>query len=212
MKNYYKKYGYSLLIIFLIASLFDMRFALAAIICMLAPVLFALLGKGRYWCGNYCPRGNFYDNILLRFSPKRKVPKFLKSGMFRLFMVCFIMANFGIGLYKNWGDLYGIGAVFYRIIVITTLIAVVLGFIYNERTWCNFCPMGTISHMITKVKGRKVNLSVSGSCVSCGLCSKECPMGISPKDYKDNTINNPDCILCQKCVYKCPKKSIEIVK
>ena len=70
MNKFYKKYGYFLLLFFIIISLFDMRFAIAAIICMAAPVLFAVIGKGRYWCGNYCPRGNFYDNILINFSQK----------------------------------------------------------------------------------------------------------------------------------------------
>ena len=46
MNKFYKKYGYFLLLFFLIISLFDMRFAIAAIICMAAPVLFAVIGKG----------------------------------------------------------------------------------------------------------------------------------------------------------------------
>lgn len=208
----YKKYGYLLLILFLVASLFDMRWAIAAIICMLAPVVFSVIGKGRYWCGNYCPRGNFYDNILKRFSGKKKTPKFLKSTGFRIFMVAFIMFNFTVGVYKNWGNLYGIGMVFYRIIVITTIVALVLGMFYNERTWCNFCPMGSISAFITKIRGRKVNIEVSNTCVSCGLCTKVCPMGISPKEYKNGKVEDKDCILCKQCVYKCPKKSIELSK
>lgn len=212
MNKFYKKYGYFLLLFFLIISLFDMRFAIAAIICMAAPVLFAVIGKGRYWCGNYCPRGNFYDNILIKISPKRKVPKFFKNTIFRIFMVLFIITNFSIGVYKNWGNLYGIGFVFYKIIVITTIVAIILGSIYNERTWCNFCPMGTISYAIAKYRGRKTNLYVSDTCVGCNLCSKQCPMGILPKEYKDGTVTDSDCILCQKCVYKCPKNSIIIKK
>ncbi|MCS4481230.1 4Fe-4S binding protein [Clostridium botulinum] len=26
---------------------------------MLGPIFLALLGKGRFWCGNICPRGSF---------------------------------------------------------------------------------------------------------------------------------------------------------
>lgn len=44
-----------------------------AIICMIAPVAFAVR-KGRWWCGNACPRGNFYDNVLARFSPHPAYP------------------------------------------------------------------------------------------------------------------------------------------
>lgn len=212
MKGFYKKYGYYIFLFFLIASLFDMRLGSIAIICMLAPIMISILGKGRYWCGNYCPRGNFYDHIVSKISPNRRVPKFLKSMGFRVFMIVLIMTNFGIGIYKNWGDLYGIGFVFYKIIVITSLVGIGLGVIYNQRTWCNFCPMGTIASLIAKGRGRKLHLSVSHTCVSCGLCSKACPMDISPKSYRGNLVEETECIFCQQCVYKCPKDSINLNK
>lgn len=210
LKDMYKKYGYLIFLFFLVLSLFDMRFAVIAIICMVAPVVLAISGRGRYWCGNYCPRGNFYENVLARFSPKKKVPKFLKSTGFRAFMVFLIIFNFTMGIYKNWGNLYGIGFVFYKIIVITSIVGIVLGLFYNQRTWCNFCPMGTLSALVAKIKGRKINLEVDSSCVSCGLCAKACPMGISPKEYKEGKVQDSDCIFCQKCVYKCPKDSIKL--
>ena len=72
--------------------------------------------------------------------------------------------------------------------------------------------MGSISAFITKIRGRKVNIEVSNTCVSCGLCTKVCPMGISPKEYKNGKVEDKDCILCKQCVYKCPKKSIELSK
>lgn len=210
VKEFYKKYGYLIFLTFLVLSLFDMRFAIIAIICMVAPIVVATSGKGRYWCGNYCPRGNFYENVVARVSPKKKAPKFLKSKLFRTFMVFFIIFNFSMGLYKNWGSLYGIGFVFYKIIVITSVIGIILGIFYNQRTWCNFCPMGTLSALAAKIRGRKINLEVNNSCVSCGLCAKECPMGISPKEYKGSLVVDSDCIFCQKCVYECPKNSIKL--
>lgn len=210
IKKFYKKYGYFIFVFFLVASLFDMRFGSIAIICMLAPIIIAILGKGRYWCGNYCPRGNFYDHVIRKISPNKRVPRFLKGMGFRVFMIAFIMTNFGIGIYKNWGDLYGIGLVFYKIIVITSLVGIVLGVIYNQRTWCNFCPMGTISSLIAKVRGRKLHLSVATSCVSCGLCNKACPMNLSPKSYRGNLVEETECIFCQKCVNQCPKDAIHL--
>ena len=67
----YKNYGYLFFISFFIFSLFDLRFALLAVICMITPIVFALLGKGRYWCGNYCPRGNFFNNVMKVLSPMK---------------------------------------------------------------------------------------------------------------------------------------------
>ena len=67
----------------------------AALICMIGPVLTSVW-KGRFWCGNVCPRGNMYDRLLSKYSPHRPIPKFVRSFGFRLFMVFFIFAMFGI--------------------------------------------------------------------------------------------------------------------
>jgi len=203
----WKKYSFILLIAFIAFGMFDLRFAVIAAICMVAPIIVSIY-KGRFWCGNLCPRGNFYDNVVSKFSNKRKVPNFLKSYYFRAVVLIFMMTMFTLGIKKNWGDLYGIGMVFYRIIVVTTIIGIVLSLVYNHRTWCHFCPMGTMASVISKFRKSKKVLQVSSSCVSCKLCEKKCPLGIVPDDYKGDVLSHPDCIQCGKCVTACPKKSI----
>lgn len=203
----WKKYSYVLLLAFIIVSLFDFRIGMVATLCMAAPIIVSIF-RGRFWCGNLCPRGNFYDNIVSKFSNKRPVPKFLKSVYFRMFVVLFMFTMFTLGIKKNWGNPAGIGVVFYRIIVITTLVGVVLSLFYNNRTWCHFCPMGSIASFISYFRKDKKVLEVSNTCVSCKICEKKCPMGISPHDYKGDVLSHPDCIQCAKCVIACPKKSI----
>lgn len=207
MKKLWKKYSFLLLLAFIVFSLFDFRIAIAAVICMAAPILVSIF-KGRYWCGNLCPRGSFYDTLVSRFSNHRRVPAFLKSKYFRAFMILLIMTMFTLGLKSNWGNPYGIGMVFYRIIVITTIVGILLSLVYNHRTWCNFCPMGTIAAMISKLRKSKKTLQVTNTCVSCGLCARECPMQIVPQEYKNGYLNHPDCIQCGKCSAVCPKKAI----
>lgn len=209
--NYWKKYSYILLIAFIIIGLFDFRIGLIATLCMIAPIVVSFF-KGRFWCGNLCPRGNFYDNVVSKFSNKKKVSKFIKSSFFRAFVTILMLTMFTTGMVKNWGNLYGMGFVIYRLIVVTTIIGIVLSLFYNERTWCNFCPMGSIAALVSRFNNKKNGaalLKVNTSCVSCKLCEKSCPMGIAPYEYKDDSINHHDCIQCSRCVYKCPKKSIE---
>lgn len=207
----WKNYSFILLFSFVIFSLFDFRIAIAAVICMVAPILVSIF-RGRFWCGNLCPRGSFYDHVVSKFSNHKKVPKFLKSGLFRAFMVVFMMSMFSLGIYKNWGDLYGIGMVFYRIIVITTLVGIILSFVFNYRTWCNFCPMGTIASVISRISKSNHNMQISSACVSCKVCEKKCPLGIVPYEYKEKILSHPDCISCGKCMTVCPKHAIGNVK
>lgn len=211
LSNLWKKYSYLILIFFIIAGLFDFRVGLVAIICMIGPIIISLY-KGRFWCGNICPRGSFYDNIVSTFSNNKKVPPFLKSNYFRAIITIFMLSMFSLGISQNWGNLYGIGFVFYRLIVVTTMIGIILSLFYNHRTWCNFCPMGSIAAFISFFKNKKNKpslLKVKNSCVSCKICEKNCPMSISPYEFKNNSITNKDCIQCGKCVYVCPKKSID---
>ena len=74
--NYWKEYSYIILIAFIVIGLFDFRIGLIATICMIAPIIVSFF-RGRFWCGNLCPRGSFYDNLVSKFSNKKKVPKFL---------------------------------------------------------------------------------------------------------------------------------------
>lgn len=203
----WKKYSFFMLIGFVVLGLFDLKFAAAAAVCMIAPVVVSIF-KGRYWCGNLCPRGSFYDNLVSKFSNKRKVPKFLKSYYFRVVVIIVMMSMFTLGIKQNWGNLYGIGMIFYRMIVVTTIIGIVLSLFYNHRTWCHFCPMGTIASLISKMRKSKRVLNVSSSCVSCKLCEKQCALGIVPYEYKGDILSHPDCIQCGKCVTVCPKQSI----
>lgn len=205
--NWWKKYSFIVLIGFFIVGLVDLRFAVIAAICMIAPGIVSIF-RGRYWCGNLCPRGNFYDNVVSKFSNKKKAPKFLKSYYFRALVFIIMMTMFTLGIKQNWGNLYGIGMVFYRIIFVTTIIGIVLSLRYNHRTWCNFCPMGTLASIISKFRKSKNVLQVSASCVSCKLCEKKCPLGLVPYDYKDDILSHPDCIQCGQCVNVCPKKAI----
>jgi len=205
--KFWKKYSFTLLIGFVLLGLIDFRFALVAVICMIAPVVVSIF-KGRFWCGNLCPRGNFYDNVVSKFSNKKNPPKFFKYYYFRAAVLILMMTMFTIEIKENWGNLYGIGMVFYRMIIVTTVIGMVLSLFYNHRTWCHFCPMETLAYIVSKFRNNKSVLQVSNTCVSCKVCEKKCPLGIVPYDYKGDVLSHPDCIQCGKCVTACPRKAI----
>ena len=210
---------YWIIIAYIILAWFFPVVGLLALICMIGPVVTSIY-KGRWWCGHVCPRGNMYDRLLSKYSPHRPIPRFVRTFGFRLFMVLFIFGMFGVQLTFtvpwNEGGLAmwaGIGRVFWTIIVMTTIVGVVLSFIYAPRTWCSFCPMGTISSWVAPKKAPLpkafTNVHVSSACqMKCKSCARVCPMQLTPYDSRGEAVGymHPDCLKCGKCVQACPTK------
>ncbi len=126
MRNKLQPYLFWILLAFLAVGFVYPAIGLVAIVCMLAPVIIAPF-KGRFWCGNWCPRGSFYDHALARLSPKRPIPPFFRSKGLRVFMLAFIMTVFSVQTYYAWGDLAAMGLVFINLIFVTTVVGVILG-------------------------------------------------------------------------------------
>lgn len=203
---------YWILIVYLIIGAFYPIIGLLALVCMIAPIAFSLR-RGRWWCGNACPRGNFYDRVLSKYSPHKPIPAFLRSKGWRVFMLFVIFTMFGVQMYFAWGDINAIGRVFWNIILATTVVGVVLSFIYAPRTWCSFCPMGTLSSWVspqkTPLPDGFINIRVSDRCqMKCKSCARVCPMQLTPYDSRGEETGylDPDCIKCGKCVTACPIK------
>lgn len=207
---------YWILLAYLVIGYFYPVVGFLAIICMIAPVAFALR-RGRWWCGNACPRGSLYDKVLARYSPHRPIPPFVRTKGFRIFMVAFIFIMFGVQMYRVLGDWNAMGRVFWIIILVTTIVGVVLSFVYAPRTWCSFCPMGTLSSWATpgrdKLPENYRRVFVDESCTTrCKLCSAVCPMQLKPYESRNDVdgLLHPDCIKCGCCTSGCPLKVPEI--
>lgn len=219
--RHFKTHGFNLywiIIAYLIIGVFYPIVGWLALVCMLGPVTFSVRW-GRWWCGNACPRGNFFDRVLSKYSPHKPIPTFLRTKVWRAFMVMFIFTMFGVQMYFAWGDWAAMGKVFWNIILVTSIVAVVLAFVFAPRTWCSFCPMGTLSSWVAPSVGHLPNgfpsIMVSDSCTTkCKMCARVCPMQLNPyesRGCKDGFLH-PDCIKCGKCTYACPLNVPKIEK
>lgn len=212
MNNKFQPYLFWGLLVFLAVGIYYPVIGLIAIVCMLAPVLVSFY-KGRFWCGNFCPRGSFYDNVLAKISPQKPIPTIFRSKRFRTAVLLLIMVLFSVQMYYAWGNLEAMGMVFLRVIFLTTLVGIVLGLIYHQRTWCSFCPMGTLASWVA-AKKKPMPLMVADSCIGCKLCTKVCPLQLTPYTAKGSSegFTDADCLKCGRCVEKCPKKALSFNK
>jgi len=180
---WYPKLGYFLLIVF-------------TTLLLIAPF------KGRWFCGNLCPRGSFNDYWLTKISRKKKIPKILSSLWIRLPVIALTMSFMIYRIILTDGIIDKIGMVFVTMCLITTLIAVFFGYWISPRAWCTFCPMGTIQRSIGH---KKMTLKVDlDKCIDCKLCHKVCPMQLPVNEI----LNKPDCIKCGRCIEICPKNAL----
>ncbi len=187
--------------LFAIGGWFYPYLGFVMIFCMLAPVVVSTV-RGRYWCGWVCPRGSFFDYVMGRFSRNKPAPQWLRSRNFRIGMLIFLMTMMAVQISNAWPDPQAIGRVFILLLTVTTVAGIGLALAYKPRTWCSFCPMGTMSSWFAHGKQALV---VSDACRNCSACATLCPMGLTPQQV-DST--HADCIKCTICVTRCPPKAL----
>lgn len=56
------------------------------------------------------------------------------------------------GIFPDWAAQFSFG--FYSLMLTSTLIGLIVMVLYRPRSWCAFCPMGTMTQSICKLKNR----------------------------------------------------------
>jgi polyferredoxin len=98
----------------------------------------------------------------------------------------------------------------YGWIVVATLsgaIGTALYPIAGTRVWCRFfCPMAAMLGLIQKLGRFRIRVK-RDMCISCGLCSTYCEMGIDVRAYaQSNTdFTRAACVGCGLCAEVCPR-------
>jgi len=158
-KNYYiktnrilnplRKYGWMATVLIAIGGFWEPKLGLAVLLVIAGLIITSFL-SGRYWCGNVCFHGSLFDRIIFPVSLNKKIPVLFKSKPFVIGFLIFFMANLTrkiVSVSKYWGTydfLDKLGAVFSNTYLMVLIIGGVLAILINPRTWCQFCPMGTM--------------------------------------------------------------------
>lgn len=170
-------------------------------VVMLMGIIGSLF-NGRYVCGNLCPRGAFFDRFFGWRRKGRRIPAAFRSPLLRWFLFCVLMAFMIYRISLNPGSWEHWGRVFWLMCVITTGVGIVLALLVHPRTWCSFCPMGTLQ---SAFGGNKGLYQIEPSCKECKICEKACPMDLSIVIHKaEGILRERDCLKCLECAAVCP--------
>ena len=70
-------------------------------------------------------------------------------------------------LFAPWVAQFAFG--FYSIMLTSTLIGLIVMVLFKPRTWCVFCPMGTMTQLLCTLRAGK---APAGTCASCSGCRR----------------------------------------
>jgi ferredoxin-type protein NapH len=98
------------------------------------------------------------------------------------------------------------GAGFFTLACAGLLAIFILGFTMFRQLFCRLCPMGLLGGHFNHASPFKLTKDPS-RCNGCGICADVCPMDIERvRDDKLKTdVLGEDCLLCFKCVERCPR-------
>jgi NosR/NirI family transcriptional regulator, nitrous oxide reductase regulator len=79
-------------------------------------------------------------------------------------------------------------------------------FFFSGRIWCRYgCPLAALMNIYGKFSRYRI-FSDKVKCISCGVCTKNCHMGIDVASYaaKGRPMDDVQCVRCSACVTSCP--------
>ncbi len=196
------------------------------------PYFIVLIVFGRAFCGWICPFGGLPEVMStgkkerwqLNFLKKKIVKPSgftyytglkewvinLKYGLLLAIIVLSFFLPFAIVNFISpvlW--LKNI-PVFWTIIGILVVTAIVLPFMTKRRWWCQICPIGAAFSLLNKLSLFRVKINHE-KCIKCMDCVQECRMyAITSDAIRGEREPNAECIRCGRCIEVCPEAAIDI--
>ncbi|MEW6736013.1 MAG: NAD(P)-binding domain-containing protein [Acidobacteriota bacterium] len=182
---------------------------------VIVPLLVRYWGKGAI-CGWICSCGALAETLgdsYRTLAPHgAKAKKWENFGQVVLFFITIITALSVISWFYPSETLFKItrpAREWYTLIVdvgISGALALGTYFFFSGRIWCRYaCPLASLMHIYGKFSQYRI-FSDKKKCISCGVCTKSCHMGIDVASYaiKGTPMDDVECVRCSACVTNCP--------
>jgi polyferredoxin len=186
---------------------------------LFVPVMGVFFGK-RWYCAWVCGCGglaNTYGDGWRHLSNKSQAAWNFEKFSIHSVLVLAIATTGILGLSSLAGDQFPelgkfakILKFFYGLIVVALLSGAIGTALYplgGTRVWCRFfCPLAAILGLVQKFGRYRITVK-KNMCISCGLCSKYCEMGIDVRAYaqKNQSFVRASCVGCGLCAEVCPR-------
>jgi polyferredoxin len=99
--------------------------------------------------------------------------------------------------------------VFWTVISILVLFAIVFPFMTKKRWWCQVCPVGAVASLLDKISVFRIRINKI-KCTECADCIQECRVyAMTEKAITTNGRPDADCIRCGRCIEACPEGAVD---
>ena len=191
------------MIVYLILPVYNILFAWIGLIFMITPVLIAVFFGTKSYCNKYCGRGQLYQLLggKLKISRDVKPPSFLRARWFRYAFLVLFAAKFGMMVYASYAAFTSssgagegswswllerpwelantpfaveVASSIYMAMLATTVLGVLTMLLFKPRSWCVFCPMGTMTQEICRVRHGKEEKNAGTCAQGCRVAEGSC--------------------------------------
>lgn len=186
---------------------------------VLVPIVGIFFGK-RWYCSWICGCGGlantFGDPWRQLSSKSQKAWNFERYSIhitlvIAILTTALVILNSFIGpKHPELGKIATMVDFFYGLIVVALLSGAVGVAFYpvgGTRIWCRyFCPMAAVLGLVQKLGRYRITVK-KDMCISCGMCSKYCEMGIDVRAYaqRNQSFVRASCVGCGLCAEVCPR-------
>ena len=187
-----------------------------------ASLFLSALVVGRGFCGWVCPAAGCQEAIMQVRNRRIKKGNWVKWIIWIPWIGVIVLLAIVTGGYKTIDFFYqtkyglSIGDVYALMAYLFVLMLIVIpAFTIGRRSFCHhicwMAPFMIIGRAIrNRFKWKSLILKPDvDKCVSCHVCTKNCPMSLEVEDMvKNNDMNHSECVLCGLCIDTCKKGAI----